>query len=61
MEPILSKIEKKNPPVSTARFNPIDDLTSVDRVPKSRLVQADIITSIGTKRTFVERETTDDD
>lgn len=61
MEPILSKLEKKNASDRISAINPVDEITSLDKIYKSTLLQPNIIVEVGTKETRVQRETTDDE
>ena len=61
MEPILSKLEKKYAEINSLGIDPVDEVTSLDRIYKSTLLQSSIVVEVGTRETRVERETTDDE
>jgi len=61
MEPILTILEKKQMTTGqTAQASPVEELTSLDRINKSTLIQPDLVLHGTTRVTQVIRETTDD-
>jgi hypothetical protein len=62
MEPILSKLERKDANNSAFSIvNPVDEITSIDMIHKSTLLQPNALAQKSTRITRVVRETTDDD
>jgi hypothetical protein len=61
VEPIISLLEKKNPKTGgDICLNLIDDLTSIDPIHKSTLLDANICIERVTTETKVRHETTDE-
>lgn len=62
MEPLLSRLEERNQQTGEdAALNPVEELTTLDRVHKSTLLQPDILPHASTRVTKVRAETVDDD
>jgi hypothetical protein len=60
MKPILGELEEKTAINLTTQTSPLEELTCLDRIDKSKLIQPGLVLNGTTRVTQVVRETTDD-